>query len=116
MKLTLSLPSDHHIDLSMHRYFEHCLRFDLHVRGLLTNLIDAPALRPPHKIDWRFVQGQPARNMNAHEDHLLGRAGLACTVEDVPRAEVDGPGAEQKEWLDALGSPCKKQPSQKGVR
>lgn len=92
------------------------MRFGLHVRGFLMNLIDASALRPPHKINWRYVQGQPARNMNAPEDHLLGRAGLACTVKDVPRAEVDGPGAAREEWLDVLGFPCKKQPAQKGVR
>lgn len=86
------------------------------MRGFLTNLIDASALKPPHKIDWRCVQGQPARKMNAHEDHLLGRAGLACTVEDVPRAKVDGPGAERKEWFDILGSPCKRKVMQNGVR
>lgn len=55
------LPEDHHTDLSMHRYFEHRLRFDLHVRGFLTNLIDASAFRPPHTIDWRCVQDQPGR-------------------------------------------------------
>lgn len=77
----------------MHRYFEHCLQFGLHVRGFLTNVIDASALRPPHTIDWRCVQDQPGCNVNTHDDHLeLGRDYLVCTASCVRRAEVDGPG------------------------